>query len=60
MDTHIVVKKLNNIIDVFHGREGWEQDHWTRFLLIKGFLKYIKGASLSPEDFLTVKKQLGL
>ncbi len=60
MNKHIIIKKANNVIDVFHGQEGWEKQDWTRFLLVKGFLKYINGAQMSTNDFFFVKKELGL
>lgn len=60
MTNRIVIKKANNIIDVFHGEEGFEKHEWTRFILVRGYLKYINGAQLSANDFFTVKKELGL
>ena len=60
MSKRIVIRKLNKIIDVFSGEEGWESDHWTRFVLIGNYLKFIKGVQLSPHDFNHVKKELGL
>ena len=60
MTNHIIVRKQNHIIDVFHGEEGFEEHNWTRFLLKNKFLKYIKGAQMSPQDFNQVKKELSL
>ncbi len=60
MSKRIVIKKANHIIDVFHGEEGFEEQNWTRFLLKNKFLKYIKGAQLSAQDFFLIKKELGL
>lgn len=61
MSKRIVIKKVNShIIDVFHNEEGFEESGWTRFLLIRGYLKFLKGAQLSPHDFATVKKELDL
>jgi hypothetical protein len=56
----IVVRKLGHIIDVFHGEEGFESQHWTRFLLVRGFLKFIKGSQMSSQDMRVVKQQLGV
>lgn len=56
----IVVKKANHVIDVFHGERGFEQQQWTRFLLVRGFLKFIKGAQLSAHDLRSVKAKLGI
>ena len=58
MSNRIIIKRANHIIDVFHGEQGFEQDTWTRFLLVRGFLKFIKGSNLSPSDFNYVKKEL--
>ena len=60
MTNRIVIRKQNNILDVFHGKEGFEEHNWTRFLLKNKFLKYIKGAQMSPQDFNQVKKELSL
>lgn len=61
MSKRIIIKKVNNhLIDVFHGEEGFEESNWTRLLLIKGYLKFIKGSQLSPHDFNAIKKELEL
>lgn len=60
MTNRIVVKRLGKIIDVFTGEQGWEPEHWTRFLLVNNYLKFIKGSQMSPQDFNDIKKQLGI
>jgi hypothetical protein len=64
MTNRIVIKKNNRVYDVFTGEEGFEPQHWTRFVLAGNgrsrTLKFIKGATLSPEDFAYVQKQLGV
>ena len=60
MTNRIVIRKQNHVIDVFHGEEGFKEHNWTRFLLKNKFLKYIKGAQMSPQDFNQVKKELSL
>ena len=56
MTNRVVIRKHHRIIDVFHGEEGWEENNWNRFLLVGNYLKFIKGAQMSPQDFNTVKK----
>jgi hypothetical protein len=60
MTNRVVIRKHHRIIDVFHGEEGWEENNWTRFLLVGNYLKFIKGAQMSPKDFNSVKKELAL
>lgn len=60
MSNRLIVKKHNRFIDVFSGEEGFEEQDWTRFLLVGTFLKFIKGAQLSAHDFNQVKKELNL
>lgn len=60
MTNKLVIRKANRIIDVFSGEQGFVEQDWTRFLLVGKFLKFIKGAQLSPTDFNLVKKELQL
>ena len=56
----IVLRRANNILDVFHGEEGFHVQQWTRFLIVRGYLKYLKGAQLAAHDLLAVKKMIGV
>ena len=60
MSNRICIKRHNHIIDVFHGEEGFEPGGWTRFLLVRGYLKFVKGSNMSPSDFALVKKEMGI
>lgn len=60
MSQRVIIRKANHVIDVFFGEEGFNQKEWTRFLLVGNFLKFIKGAKLSHQDFNVVKKELNL
>lgn len=60
MTKRLVIKKANKVIDVFSGEQGFAEQEWTRFLLVGKYLKFIKGAQLSPHDFNEVKAQLQL
>lgn len=60
MSKRIVIKRVNHVVDVFFGEEGWEADGWCRFYQSGKYLKKIGGVALSQEDFKTVKKELGL
>jgi hypothetical protein len=56
----IVLKRVGHIVDVFFGEQGFAPQNWTRFIVVRGFLKFIKGAQLSAHDFNAVKGRLGL
>jgi len=60
MSNRIVIKKANHVVDVFHGEQGFAPQHWTRFLVVRGFLKFRKGTQMSGQDFNFVKKELGV
>lgn len=60
MSDHIVLRKANNIVDVFHDEQGFNPQGWTRFLLVRGYLKYIKSVQMNNQDLVTVKTMLGV
>lgn len=61
MSERIVIKQANRIVDVFFGEEGFEPEHWTRFIMVgHSFLKYVAGANMPTTDFNFVRKQLGV
>lgn len=59
MSNRIVIRRKGNLVDVFHGETGWGADKWTRLVVLPGmFLKFVKGANLSPMDLVYVRKEL--
>jgi hypothetical protein len=52
----IVIKKLNNILDIFTSENGW--DKWARYVNVKGYLKYLRGLELSKADLQFVQEKL--
>lgn len=62
MSQRISIKHSGAIVDVFSGEDGFSQEDWTRFVLVKSqkVLKFVKGKTLSMDDMSFVKKELGL
>ena len=57
---HIVIKRTKFFVDVFHGKEGWHQKDWTRFILVnKQYIKYVSGARMTAPAFDYVRKAVG-
>jgi hypothetical protein len=55
MSKRIVIRQAGKIVDVFFGEEGWEEKDWARFLIMPNkYLKFLRGASLTPEDYTAV------
>ena len=59
MSARIVLRCSNNVVDVFHGEEGWLD--WTRFVKVnREYLKFLRGMQISPADFNEVKRLLDM
>lgn len=51
----MVIKQYNNFIDIFTDY-GW--NNHTRFVKKNNTLSFVKGKTLSKENFLTLKQEL--
>lgn len=60
MSNRILIKRSNNVVDVFFGEQGFAPHHWARFVLNNKQLKHLKGASLPSNDWRFVCDQLGV
>ena len=56
MTNSVVIRKHHRIIDVFHGKEGWEENNWTRFLLVGNYLKFIRGHKCHHKTSIVLRK----
>lgn len=56
---NLVVQQHNRTVDVFNGDEGFKDHEWSRYVLIKSQLEFVKGKKLSNDVLQQVKKQIG-